>query len=151
MIASDALVLLDTTILVHLARGKAAGRKLRDDYELADRTERPAISVVTVGECLALAKKLNWGPGKVTRLKEIFYELVVVDINRPSVLDKYSEIDPYAEQNGLGGISKNDLWIASCAAAAGAILLTNDHDFVALNDVFLTVEYVDPSSLPRGD
>jgi predicted nucleic acid-binding protein len=61
MTAAPELILLVTNILVHLVRGNEFGRSVNQSYGLADRKERPLISVVTVGEMLSLAKKLTWG------------------------------------------------------------------------------------------
>jgi tRNA(fMet)-specific endonuclease VapC len=61
MTAAPELILLDTNVLVHLVRGNEFGRSVNQAYGLADRKERPLISVVTVGEMLSLAKKLSWG------------------------------------------------------------------------------------------
>jgi len=44
-------------------------------------------------------------------------------------------------------MGKNDLWIAACAKAAGARLLTTDEDFDHLADSMLTVEFIDPASM----
>jgi tRNA(fMet)-specific endonuclease VapC len=43
-------------------------------------------------------------------------------------------------------MGKNDLWIAACAKASGASLLTTDKDFDHLNGALLTVEYISPTS-----
>ena len=43
-------------------------------------------------------------------------------------------------------MGKNDLWIAACAKATGATLLTTDKDFDHLDTELLSVEYVDPES-----
>jgi len=46
-------------------------------------------------------------------------------------------------------MGKNDIWIAACAKASGATLLTTDRDFDRLNPHLLSVEYVAPeASLP---
>jgi tRNA(fMet)-specific endonuclease VapC len=143
------LVVLDTNVLVHLVRGKAAGRKLDADYDLSTAALRPIISVTTVGECLSLAKQFNWGTAKTDFLLGLFKQLVVADINDSKVLDAYASID-FATRTGGNKMAKNDLWIAAVAVSAGAWVLTTDKDFLPLDPDFLTVEWVDPASLPRG-
>lgn len=146
MIPQSSLVLLDTNVLVHLARGKDAGQKLNADYQLQARPETPLISVVTVGECLAFAKKCHWGQKKEDVLKKLLRRLVVVDISRPTVLERYAELDAFAQANGFG-LGKNDLWIAATASATSSHLLTTDKDFLPLNSEYVNVEYVDPETL----
>lgn len=55
----DRLVLLDTSVLVHIVRNDAIGRSMIADYSLASRRERPLISSITQGELLGLAQ--YWG------------------------------------------------------------------------------------------
>lgn len=59
------LWLLDTSIVLHLVRGKATGEALDRTFGLRDRLERPLISIVTVGELLAFARRRGWGSAKV--------------------------------------------------------------------------------------
>jgi predicted nucleic acid-binding protein len=138
------LLVLDTNVVVNLARGKATGQAIDRAYGLRARQDRPLISVVTVGELFSFAAQFGWGRGKVEALKRIIEELVIVDIRNQTVLEKYAEIDAYLIKKGRR-IGDNDLWIAATAAAAGAILLTSDKDFDPLHDVFLTRIYFDPA------
>lgn len=55
IVPTDALILLDTNILVHLLRGDVVGQRLAVDYDLFNRPNQPLISFVTVGEMYALA------------------------------------------------------------------------------------------------
>jgi predicted nucleic acid-binding protein len=61
MIPANALILLDTNILIHLLRGNKIGQQIETDHRLHKRQSKPLISFVTVGEILALTLKLNWG------------------------------------------------------------------------------------------
>ena len=148
MISEDRLIVLDTSVLVYLIRGKAAGRKINEDYQLDHRRERPLISVVTIGECLALAKRLGWESKRQARLEQIVRNLVVVEVNRPAVLREYAELHTYARTNGFT-IGKNDLWIAATTAATNAALITCDKDFLPLQPS-IRVHFVDPEQLPKG-
>jgi predicted nucleic acid-binding protein len=51
------LLLLDTSVLLHLLRGTAVGRSMDEAYALSTREERPLISIVTVGEVMAIARR----------------------------------------------------------------------------------------------
>lgn len=144
MIPLGELILLDTSILVQLVRGKELGKRIDADYQLQARTERPLISVITIGESLALTKKWNWGQGKIDRLKKLFTELVIVDINRLSILDRYAEISSYLETNGLH-MGQNDMWIAATASITDSYLLTNDKDFDCLQSTFIKRVWIDPN------
>ena len=78
---------------------------------------------------------------------------MTVDINVAEVIDAYVEIDVYSQQHpdGARNMGKNDLWIAACAKASGATLLTTDKDFDHLTPGMISVEYVDPAStLPEA-
>ncbi len=148
MIPPDSLVLLDTTILVDLARGKTAGEKIDERYQLRTRKEKPLISVVTHGEMLVLASVFGWGATKIAAMRDLLRELVTVDISKTKVLTHYGEITAYCRKNGINQLSDNDCWIAACTAAADACLLTGDRDFDPLHDKkFIRREYVDPESL----
>lgn len=73
---------------------------------------------------------------------------MTVDVNIAEVIEAYVEIDIYSLQHpdGARNMGKNDLWIAACAKASGATLLTTDTDFDHLNPGLLAVEYIGPSS-----
>ena len=123
MIPADALVLLDTNVLVHLIRQNDLGRQIDANHNLSNRTERPLISVVTIGEAHSLARKFNWGQAKKEALTERLHSLVVVDISRRPIVERYAELDHFSESNGRP-MGKNDVWIAATAAVTGAWLIT---------------------------
>jgi len=130
VIGPSELVLLDTTVVVDLFRGNAAGQQIDADYQLKTRKLRPLISVVTVGEVRALARRLNWGKNKINVLDQLLAQLVEVDLSN-AVVDRYALIDAHVTSNGTP-IGENDTWIAATAATAGAVLLTSDKDFDVL-------------------
>jgi hypothetical protein len=73
--------------------------------------------------------------------------------NHPSVIDAYVELD-LASQNhpdGARNMGKNDLWIAACAKAGSATLLTTDNDFSHLIPDHLDGEVIDPAVVLRDD
>lgn len=142
------LVLLDTSLLIHLLRATAVGARAESDHSLRSRSERPLISIVTVGEALAFARKRGWGSAKSTKLHEQLQQLVIVDINSSNVLDHYVEFDATCESQGKA-LGKNDLGIAATAAATGAVLLTTDKDFDPLHQQgFLCRVWYDPAPAP---
>lgn len=142
------LYLLDTNIVLALVRGKALGAHIDATFGLNTGKRRPAISVVTHGEVRVLASRNEWGETKLAALQVALDALVTVDINVTEVIDAYVEIDVYSQQHPVGSrnMGKNDLWIAACAKAMGATLLTTDKDFDHLNPTLLAVEYIDPSA-----
>jgi tRNA(fMet)-specific endonuclease VapC len=140
------LILLDTSVVIHLVRGSTAGKAMDKAYGISTRDERPLISIVSLGEARAFASRRGWGDGKQENLVKLFRELVVVDIRSDDVLRKYAEIDAWAKDNGWA-LSDNDTWIAATAAATGAVLLTNDKDFYPLGDNgLITRIYVAPTT-----
>ncbi len=83
MIDRNALLLLDTNVILYLLRGKAAGRWITETYELGARVERPLVSVVSVGEILAIAERQGYGTDKRESLRKLLDELVVVNVKWP--------------------------------------------------------------------
>src|SRR6266852_1303292 len=120
--ASPPAYLLDTNILVHLIRGKAVGLAIEAHFGLRGALNRCVISVVTVGEMYALARKWNWGARKQADLQKLLGQLVWVDINHPDILTAYGEIDDLSNRAGRP-MGKNDVWIAATAKVSGATLL----------------------------
>jgi predicted nucleic acid-binding protein len=145
VIPQGAPILLDTNILIHLVRGSVLGKRLSEEHGLLGRPDRPLISIVTVGECLAMATRLGWGEAKQGALRNLLAELVVLDLRHPGVIGKYAEIAAHCVERGLG-IGQNDLWIAGTASATGAWLLTTDQDFLPLSPQHLHLELVEPGS-----
>lgn len=147
MIAASTLLLLDTNILIHLARGGVAAQRLESQYALSSRRVTPIISVVTVGELMAFARHADWGAAKLAALEDLIRNLVVVDINRQPVLRAYAEFDSDLTRAGTRMGQQNDLWIAATAAATGAVVLTTDRDFDVLHPSRIQREWVDPQDL----
>ena len=145
MIPSDALILLDTSVMVHLARDDALGQRVNSEHALSTRSVRPLISIISVGELFALASKWEWGEAKIARLRDLVGTLTVVGIRPPPVIDRYAAIDAYSEQTGRR-MENNDAWIAPTAAAAAAWLLTTDKDFDHLHPKFIQRELIDPGT-----
>ncbi len=143
MSSSESLLLLDTNVVVHLLRDNSLGRSIDSRFDLRNRPERPLVSVVTVGELLALAEKLGWGLKKKARLQELVRELVVVDVNSQPVLEAYASIDSFLRGQGRP-VGQNDMWIAATARATGATLVTTDKDFDPLDPRFLQRSWIDP-------
>lgn len=147
MIPMSAPVLLDTNILIHLARGGVAAERLEGMYGLGSRRLTPFISVVTVGELLAFARHARWGAAKLAALERLTADLVVVDIGRQPVLHAYARFDTELKRAGTRMGQQNDLWIAATAAATGATVLTTDRDFDLLHPHHIRREWVDPAGL----
>lgn len=134
------LVLLDTSVVLHVVRGNEYAERIDKAYDLRGRAEKPLISVVTVGECHSFAFRRGWGDAKREKLDELLRELVIVDIHNATVLRHYAEIDAFLKKNGRA-LSDNDTWIAATARAANAILLTTDKDFDPLDPQFIRHVY----------
>jgi predicted nucleic acid-binding protein len=100
------------------------------------------LSIVTVGEGLALSKRLSWGAAKIAALKELFEDCVIVKIS-DEVLELYAQIDTYLVRAGKA-VEQNDIWIAATTIVAGAHLLTTDKDFDPLYPAYLDRTWIDP-------
>lgn len=151
-VAQNELFLLDTSVIIHLVRGGEVGQRILRSYDLINCQPRPLVSVVSLAEVRVLAEVHHWGERKREVLERTLQSLVVVDIHHPLVIDAYVRIDLHARQHPKGArhMGKNDLWIAACAAAADAFLLSTDDDFEHLipNQVCGDVIPVDPPSAP---
>ena len=150
MIPSASLVLLDTNVLIHLVRDSAVGRRILADYALRDRRQRPLISIITVGEMLALSMKLRWGDNKRAALRGLFGNLVVVHPSQGGVVERYAEIDHFCEHvmKPARKMGQNDMWIAATASVLGAHLLTTDSDFHHLDKQFIKLVHIDSDTGP---
>ncbi|QDT52679.1 tRNA(fMet)-specific endonuclease VapC [Caulifigura coniformis] len=126
--ATSGAYLLDTNILVHLIRRSIVGVAIESQFGLASSLNRCVISVVTVGEMYALAKKLNWGGTRQSNLAQLLGQVVWVDISHPDILAAYGDLDDVSSRSGRT-MGKNDVWIAATAKVSGATLLTTDGDF----------------------
>ena len=138
---SHTLVLLDTNVLVHLARQDATGAWIENRFALAARVDRPLISTIAEGEILGFARQRNWGPEKTTQLERLLGEVVRVDAGLSQVVDAYADLT-VLDVHGGHNTKDNDLWIAATAKATGAVLLTCDHDFDWLNPETITVVWI---------
>jgi tRNA(fMet)-specific endonuclease VapC len=142
------LIVLDTNVLVHIIRGKAAGRWIDSEFDLSQRPDRPLCSVVSVGELQHFAMRRNWGQGKTDALRDLLGNIVVIQLGARGIIESYATVGTYME--GIGRqMKQNDQWIAATAAATNAILLTTDTDFDELHPDYLERIYIDPMKLPR--
>ena len=139
---SPRLLLLDTNILIHLVRENRTGIAIDFRFQLRGRPERPLLSIVTVGEGLALSKRLSWGAAKIAALEKLFEDCVIVKIS-DEILELYAQLDTYLVRAGKA-VEQNDIWIAATAIASGAHLLTTDKDFDPLYPAYLDRTWIDP-------
>jgi predicted nucleic acid-binding protein len=136
------ILLLDTSILIHLVRDNWIGRTINSRFRLRTGPEKPLVSILTVGESLAFARKLSWGPAKAAALESLFEDLVVVDLS-DEILELYAKVDFFLSRSGQP-IGQNDMWIAATAIASGAHLLTTDKDFDPLYPTYLDRTRINP-------
>lgn len=143
--------LLDTNVLIIYNRSAELARRIEDDYRLFDGTEEVAISLISVAESRSLLFKNGVGQRRVEKLTARLAATAIIDLNFAEIIEKYIEIDAYSQRkhptlNGnfsARNMGKNDLWIAATASAFGMTLVTTDRDFMHLDGIFLSVEYVD--------
>jgi tRNA(fMet)-specific endonuclease VapC len=140
--------ILDTNIVIRLIRNDALGQQIDGKYNLRASLASSMVCVVTVGELMALARKIGWGQKKLDKLQVMIDELVWVDINRDEIIEAYSEIDHYSRNvvKPSRTMGQNDMWIAATAKATGATLLTTDKDFDHLDGTHISRIWIDPDS-----
>lgn len=137
--------LLDTNILVHHIRDDEVGERVRDTYRPLLVVPTPIICVVTDGELRSLAVQFNWGRAKIDKMEFCLGYFRRVTIDEPKLLRAYAAIDAHAQRAGHP-LGKNDAWIAATAAVTGARLVTTDRDFLPLDPLFLSCEWIDPDT-----
>jgi tRNA(fMet)-specific endonuclease VapC len=138
--------LLDTCVLIHAIRETATGRRIVSERRLDSEAVRSAISIVTVGELYAFARRRGWGPPRMTALEELIGELDILDISNAEIIDFYAELDilrhTFVPRPAIG---KNDLWIAATARYLDVPLITTDGDFLPYSPTHLNlVHYPTP-------
>ena len=145
---SKRVYLLDTSILLHLVRGKALGKHLLNTFGLLDLVYRAFLSIVSHGELQVIADRRGWGAEKRKALESALSNLITIDLDDQSIIDAYVEVSREAQQHAAGAraLSDNDKWIAASAKAAKAILLTTDRDFLPLHPGCCIVQFVDPAN-----
>ncbi|GEM_PF-1430530 len=143
--------LLDTNIIFHWSASTLLGQHVRSFYRLDDPVIRPMVSIVTHAECYARANFLGWGQDKLDLLAEVLDSLLPVEINQPEVFYSYLDLYQIARNAGHDKDEKNqnDLWIASCAIANKATLITTDRDFDVFPDAALPKCWIDPLAFPE--
>lgn len=147
------LLVFDTNILLHLVRGKQTAETIRD-YLQQQEDVQTVISVVSLAESESVVKQVgNWGSEKINRLKQLFQQLTIVDIEYGNnlLLESYVSIDAFSQgkaaapngqwlNNSSRNMGKNDLWIAATAHALDAVLLTTDGDFDHLDNLYFELK-----------
>lgn len=137
---SDRL-LLDTSVVVDIARNNKSGKAILETYSLRERVDRALISVITSGEMLGIAKRQKWDEAKIKASFELLSEFVMVEIT-PEVVEAYADLVALCgNQNHTMG-QQNDMWIAATAKVTGSVLITGDSGFNWLNSHFIRVLYI---------
>lgn len=137
-LSANRLILLDTSVVVHLARNDATGKEIERRHGLSQRPERPLISTIAIGEIWGLAQHNGWGAGKMGALQGLLSELVPVDAGLPEITRQYAELYCFCRKNGIS-CGQNDLWIAATAKVVNAVLFTCDKDFDPLTGLISRV------------
>lgn len=135
------ILMLDTSIVVDVARNNRSGQTILETYSLKNRADRPLISVVTTGEILGIAKVQAWSSDKTRVLQELLSEFVNLELT-PEVIEAYSDLVALCRHQKHTMGQQNDMWIAATAKVTGAVLLTGDSGFNWLNPQFIRVEYI---------
>jgi len=143
-ISASQLLLLDTSVVIHLARNDKTGQRIESDLSLTARTEKPLISTVVEGELLGFAKYRGWGDKRRNQLLKLLKEFVRIEAGLREIVDAYAEIYADGQRSGNPcGRQQNDLWIAATAKATNAVLLTCDKDFDWMHNRHITRHYFD--------
>lgn len=146
-------LLLDTNILIHLAKDPARHLLTRiinpDNFKVF-------VSIASIAELKSIALQNSWGIKKWKVISAVLDEVIIIEINE-NLADTYAEIDAYSQRRNPAystypftssrNMGKNDLWIAATAALLGLKLVTTDNDFNHLDQSFIEIECIKPDLL----
>lgn len=145
--------LLDTNIVVIYGRDNEIAKHIEQKHGIFNGENRLAVSIVTVGEVNALAKKLNLGPSRTSRMQSIIDGMTVSGIHYTELIEAYGDIDRFSSGKikvevtkgkfSSRNMGKNDIWIAATAKAFDLTLVTTDKDFMHLHNEIIDVLYID--------
>lgn len=98
MTAPPGLMVLDTSVVLYLARGNDHGQRIDAKYNQRKRPDRPMISIVTLGELLGFVTCRGWGQARTDELDGVVRELVVIGING-AIVKKYALFHDFLLKN----------------------------------------------------
>jgi predicted nucleic acid-binding protein len=127
------LYLLDSSVILHLVRGRALGERIEQEYGLDIAVLRPLVAIVSHGELWVIAERKNWGENKRAVLRNTLDQLTTADLYDPSIIESYVAVDRVLRQHpdGARSVSDNDVWIAAVALAYGATMANHGQRFLA--------------------
>jgi tRNA(fMet)-specific endonuclease VapC len=140
--------LLDTNIVLIYARNNDLTQRIERKLNLLNDKNNLIVSVVTIGEVKAFAKKNQWGDSKINRMLKLLDNFLVADINIENVIERYANLDAFSQGRlanfksnfSARNMGKNDLWIAATASTYNFILITTDKDFDHLDIHYLKLD-----------
>jgi len=148
---------LDTNILIHKGRNDDIWKHVKETYFSKGVKNFGIISFAAQAEVRAFAKKLKWGKPKLEQLEKLLSQLDIVHSDAKHLEKFYIQIDNYSQNQHKSlslptkltarNMGKNDLWIAATAAVYNAPLISTDRDFQHLDNVFLSLRYIDTDQI----
>ncbi len=144
---SNRLYLLDTNVILALARMGPLGNYIDGTFGLTKNPSHCMTSIVCEGEIGVFQAAKNWGEAKRAFVAAFFKSITVVEIADPKLVEAYVAIDLFLRHlpQGAKNIGQNDKWIAALAKETGAHLLTTDTDFEELDPAMIKHTYIDPA------
>lgn len=143
--------LLDTNIIVIYSRESEIADRIEEKFQLFDKKNSLAISIVTLGELDALIKKLKLGEKRKRKINRILNSVAKIGLNHKEIISRYGDINAFSqgkvqhsgEKFSSRNMGKNDMWIAATASVFDLTLITTDQDFDHLNGVYVNLEQID--------
>ncbi|MEZ4984474.1 MAG: PIN domain-containing protein [Saprospiraceae bacterium] len=137
----------DTSAILYYLKDPITRERIISDYQPFEEGNNAIISIVTLGEIMAIAQKNSWGNLRIEAVNKILKQFLVVEIKYGKLLEKYAEIEAFSQRKHkrittsftARNMGKNDVWIAATAAITDAILITSDKDFAHLEGVFFEI------------
>lgn len=140
-------ILLDTNVLIAYVREGRLAEAIERRLRLQSGRAEGLVSVISIGESLAFARKNQWTAARQEKLRSLVRtRLAPIDINRVEILDAYADIYDFLHRvrKPAHPIGENDMWIAATARASGAMLVTMDRHFDHLHPDYIKRLWIDP-------
>lgn len=100
--------LLDTNIIVIYSRESEIADRIEEKFQLFDKKNSLAISIVTLGELDALIRKLKLGEKRKRKINRILNSVAKIGLNHKEIISRYRDIDAFSQE-----WAQTFLWVLS--------------------------------------
>ena len=88
--------ILDTNILLFLARDKENGQAIYQKFDLGNTQNQVYFSIVSYSELFSILHQAKWGKGKLEKVEKILAQFTMLGLDK-EIAKTYVEIDVYSQ------------------------------------------------------